>query len=265
MGAMSATDMRSKPNIHISAHKMSSSHKIVELSHSALFREYLLQQLTGDQTLESLQLAFAQALGMTVERFTLVLKDAEATEAHEVRTGILCQEAVDPATNWTTIPNPRRVELILSVKQTYPPPDPWANSKEFCLFSERVRSIIGIPLFYRLVKSATKLSHLHPLGYKSSLWYLYVNEVDEEERIHDVYRVRAAAEQDSLVAGTDSEAFSWAYKEAHCEECLALGFAKLPEERRSEILMQLKEQRDCDYDDYMEHQEAMQRSYHGGW
>jgi hypothetical protein len=244
---------------------MSSSLKIAELSHSELFREYIRQQLTGDQTLERLQEAFAQALSMTVERLALVLKDAEAIESHEARTAALCLEALDPATDWASLPNPRRVELILSVKQTHPPPDPWAPSKEFCLFSERVRSVIGDTLFWRLLKSATKLGALHPLGYKSGIWTHLVNEVDEEERIHDVYRMRAAAEQDSLVAGSDSEAFSWAYKEAHCEECLALGLAKLPEERLREVLTQLKEQRDCDYDDYMERQEEMQRSYHGGW
>jgi len=244
---------------------MSSSRKIAELSHSELFREYLRRQLTGEVAEEALLVAFSQALGMTVEHFALVLSDAAAIEAHRVRTVALCSDALDPDTDWASLPNPRRVELILAVRQTHPPPDPWANSETFCLFSERISAVIGSALYWRLYKSATKLGYLHPLGYQSSLWNLYVNEVDEEERIHDVYRVKAAAEQDSLVAGTDSEAFSWAYKEAHCEECLALGFAKLPEERRSEILMQFKEQRDCDYDDYMEHQEAMQRSYHGGW
>jgi hypothetical protein len=262
MGAMSATDMRSKPNIHISAHKMSSSRKIAELSHSELFREYLRRQLTGEVAEEALLVAFSQALGMTVEHFMALLSDAAETEAHRVRSATLCEEALDPGTDWATLPNPWRVELILSVKEVHPPPDPWGNSETFCLFSERVSAVIGSALYWRLYKSATKLGHVR---YKCPLWLVYVNEVDEEERIHDVYRVRAAAEQDSLVAGTDGEAFSWAYKEAHCEECLALGFAKLPEERRSEILTQLKEQRDCDYDDYMERQEEMQRSYHGGW
>lgn len=244
---------------------MSSSLKIAELSHSELFREYIRQQLTGDQSLERLQEAFSQALGMTVERLAHVLKDAEATEAHEVRTATFCAEALDPATDWASMSNPRRVELILSVAQTHPPPDPWAPSKEFCLFSERVRSLIGETLFSRLLKSATKLERLHPIGYQSYLWDLYVNEVDEEERFHNTYRYMALAQQDSLVAGSDSEAFSWAYKGAHCDECIAIGFAKLPEKRRREILTQLKEQRDCDYDDYMEYQEQMQRSYHGGW
>ena len=262
MGAMSATDMRSKPNIHISAHKMSSSRKIAELSHSELFREYLRRQLTGEVAEEALLVAFSQALGMTVEHFMALLSDAAETEAHRVRTVALCSEALDPATDWASLSNPRRVELILSVRQTHPPPDPWANSETFCLLSERVSAVIGSALFWRLYKSATKLGHVR---YKCPLWLVYVNEVDEEERIHDYSRRAAIEEQDSLVAGTDGQAFSWAYKEAHCEECLVLGLAKLPEERRAIVLTLLKEQHDCDYDDYMERQEEMQRSYHGGW
>jgi hypothetical protein len=172
---------------------------------------------------------------------------------------------LDPATDWASLANPRRVELILSVKQSYPPPDPWAPSKEFCLFSERVRAIIGETLFYRLVKSATKLSHLHPLGYGSYLWDLYINEVDEEERFHNTYRYQAFARQDSLVEGTDNEAFRWAYTEAHCDECIAIALAKMPEERRLLILDQLKEERDADYADYLDRQEEMMGHYHSGW
>lgn len=244
---------------------MSSSLKIAELSHSELFREYIRQQLTGELAEERLAEVFAKALGMTLERFVHVLKDAEATEAQEARRGPLCAKALDPETDWATVPNPERVELILAVKQTHPPPDPWAPSKEFCLFSERVRAVIGETLFYRLVKSATKLGALHPIGYKSPLWFVFVNEVDEEERVHDHSRRLAADLQDSLVEGSDSDAFRWAYKDAHCDECITIGLSTLPEERRREILDQLKEQRDADYDDYMEYQEQMQRSYHGGW
>jgi hypothetical protein len=242
-----------------------SSSKIAELSHSALFREFTRQQLMGDQAPDRLQEVFAQALGMTVERLALVLKDAEATEAHEVRTEALCQEALDPATDWASVPNPRRVELILSVAQTHPPPDPWAPSKEFCLFSERVRSLIGPSLFSRLLKSATKLGRLHPIGYQSYLWDLYVNEVDEEERFHNTYRYMALAQQDSLVAGTNSEAFWWCYKSAHCDECIEIALTTMPEERRLAILKELKDERDADYADYLDQQEEMMNSYHSGW
>jgi len=240
---------------------MSSSLKIAELSHSELFREYIRQQLTGDQTLERLQWAFAKALGISIEHFTHVLKDAEAIEAHEARTRILCARALDPDTDWVTVPNPKRVELILAVRQTYPPPDPWANSETFCLFSERISAVIGEKLYWRLYKSATKLGVLHPLGYQSSLWLTYVNEVEEEEQAHRRHRHVAAGLQDSLVLGSDSDALSWVLKGAHCDECIAIGLAKMPEGRRREILFQLKEERDYQYDLYMEHQEEMQRSY----
>jgi len=171
-------------------------------------------------------------------------------------------EALDPATDWRTVPNPRRVELILAVQKAYPPPDPWAPSKEFCAFTERVSSVIGRNLFCRLLKSATKLSNL---AYKSPLWLAYVNEVEEEERYHDRFRLEAAAQQDSLVVGSDSEAFSWVYNEAHCDDCIAIALAKMPEERLQAIMTQLKEQRDYDYECHLEYQEAIQQSYHSGW
>jgi len=242
---------------------MSSSRKIAELSHSELFREFVRQQLAGDQSLERLQEVFAHELRVTVERFALILKDAEAIEAHEGRTTALYSEALDPATDWLALPNPRRVELILAVRQTHPLPYSWGNSEAFLSFSERVSAIIGSPLFWRLNKAAQKLGALHPLGYRCPLWLTYVNEVDEEERIHNRSRRAAMEEQDALVAGTDFKAYSWAYRFAHCDECITIGLHKLPEDRRLTVLALLKEQRDCDYSDYIERQEEMIRSYRG--
>jgi hypothetical protein len=236
-----------------------------ELSNSALHRQFIWQLVTGEQSEDLLLITFAKALGQTPEHFSCILKDAAAIEAHRERTAAFCAEAMDPATDWASVPNPRRVELILAVKQSHPPPDPWAPSEVFCLFSERVRSLIGPSLFGRLLKSATKLDYLHPLGYQSHLWDIYVNEVDEEERFHNTYRYMALAHQDSLVAGTNSEAFWWCYKSAHCEECIAIGLAKMPEERRVAILKELQDERDADYADYLDQQEEMMNSYHSGW
>jgi hypothetical protein len=225
---------------------------------SELHRQFTWQQLTGEQSEDLLLMMFAKALKQTPEDLRRLLEAA----AQEVRTATLCQEALDPATDWASVPNPRRVELILSVKQTHPPPDPWAPSKEFCLFSERVRSLIGEGLFSRLLKSATKLDGI---PYQSYLWDLYIHEVDEEERFHNTYRYMALTRQDSLVAGTNSEAFWWCYKFAHCDECIEIALATLPEERRVAVLKELQDERDADYADYLDQQEEMINSYHSGW
>jgi hypothetical protein len=235
-----------------------------ELTHLELYRQFTWQQLTGDQSEDRLLEMFAKALSQTPAHLKCLLQDAAAIEAYRIRTAALCAEALDVATDWASVPNPKRVELILAVKQTHPPPDPWAPSEVFCLFSERLRSLIGASLFGRLVKSATKLDYLHPLGYQSYLWDIYINEVDEEERFHNTYRHQALTQQDSLVAGTNSEAFWWCYKSAHCEECIEIALATMPEERRLAILKELQDERDADYADWLDRQEE-ERAYHSGW
>jgi hypothetical protein len=237
---------------------------LLELTPSALHKQFIWQQLTGDVTEDRLLEIFAKGLGQRPENLRRLLENAAALEAHRVRTAALCAEALDPATDWASVPNPQRVELILSVAQTYPPPDLWAPSKEFCLFSERVRPLIGEKLFGRLVKSATKLGYLHPLGYQTTLWVSYVNEVEEEEAYHRHYCLMAIAHQDVLVAGTNSEAFWWCYKSAHCDECVDLALAKMPEERRIAILKELQDERDADYADWLDRQEENYMC-HSGW
>ena len=67
-----------------------------------------------------------------------------------------------------------------------------------------------------------------------------MNAADEHERIHNIYRDKAAWMAPLLADGPNYYAIDYLTRNWHCDECGALSMSELPEERRAFLLDQVK-------------------------
>jgi len=115
---------------------------------------------------------------------------------------------------------------------------------------------LGTSLFHTVWRAASSLATLHPETRGSYIWEHYLNAADEHERVHDIYRDKAVWMAPLLADGPNCYAIDYLTRNWHCDECGALSMSRLPEDRHTFILDQVKTAHAILEEEYLERQEA---------
>ena len=115
-------------------------------------------------------------------------------------------------------------------------------------------------VYERIWKPAASLASLSLELRGSWMWERYLNAADEEERRHELYRLKAAWMAPLLVEGPDYYAINYLTRNWHCDKCGALSMSELPEDRRAFLLDQVKTAHRIEEEDRMERLEWLCRS-----
>jgi hypothetical protein len=151
------------------------------------------------------------------------------------------------AIDWSALSNRERIARLSAFIRVGP-----------CMpgFRAVVWEQLGTSLFHTIWLAASSLATLGPETRGSYIWEHYLNAADEEERRHELYRSKAAWMAPFIADGPNMYAIDYLTRNWHCDECGALSMSRLPEDRHTFILDQVKTAHAILEEEYLERQEA---------